>query len=63
MSQQENSDQRLWFSPETLEILRLNTHMSESTWAKVIAADPSGWRALLQASPPSTSSGFEVNQT
>lgn len=43
---QENNS--VYFSPEFLQILRMRMHMSDETWRKVIAADPIGWRALLE---------------
>lgn len=38
----------MYFSPAFLDVLKRNTYMSDSTWAKVIAADPTGWRQMLQ---------------
>ena len=38
----------IYISPELLEVLKINTTMSESTWRKIIAADPDGWREMLE---------------
>lgn len=37
----------VWFSPSLLEILKIQMNMSDSTWQKLIAADPEGWREML----------------
>jgi hypothetical protein len=38
----------MYFSQQVLALLKKNMQMSESTWRKIIAADPTGWRALLE---------------
>jgi len=38
----------MYFSEEFLEVLKKNMQMSPSTWEKVIAADPTGWREMLE---------------
>lgn len=38
---------QVWFSQELLGILKIQMHMSDSTWQKLIASDPEGWREML----------------
>lgn len=40
-----------WISPETLAVLKRQMYISESTWHKIIAADPEGWREMLTEVP------------
>ena len=38
----------VWFTPELLEVLKKQMYMSPETWQRVIAADPTGWREMLE---------------
>lgn len=44
-----DSEKRIvYYSPEMIAILRMNTYMSPATWQKLITADPTGWRGFFQ---------------
>lgn len=44
-----------YYDAAMIERLKCRMHMSDSTWAKIIAADPEGWRELLDPSTPNPS--------
>lgn len=45
------SDDVMYCSPELLKVLKANTIMRDSTWEKLIAADPQGWEEILGDDP------------
>lgn len=48
MGKAKKDDEVVYFTPEALAVIRANLYMSPETWAKVIAADPAGWRRMLE---------------